>query len=262
MNVLGSKRRFARRARTTPATNGQPPQLAPARRPGVRRGSPAALARRLAQPLPLIGIVLLAVSAVGYLAVVAKSRTHSSEVVVATHDLPAGTRLTTGDLRLVKLSAGQELLVRFVPAADEIGLLGRRLAAPVFAGVPVARASVAPRGGGPAAFTLTVSALHALGGNLAVGDRVSVLATFSSTTGAATARVIGRHLVVLAVGHAPTGIDQSAATVPVTVALPDAGIASELALANSVGKIDLLRDGRNATAAIASVTIGGSGSAP
>ena len=105
-------------------------------------------------------------------------------------------------------------------------------------------------------------ALHALGGNLAVGDRVSVLATFTSATGSATARVIARHLVVLAVGQPPTGIDQSSATVPVTVALPDPGVASELALANSVGKIDLLRDGGNTTAAIPAATIAGTGAAP
>jgi Flp pilus assembly protein CpaB len=216
----------------------------------------------LAQPLPLIGVVLLAVSAVGYVAVAAGSRTHRSEVVVAAHDLPAGTRLTASDLRLVKLSAGQELLTHVVPAAGETGLLGRRLATPVLAGLPVGRESVTQPGGGPAAFTLTVPALHALGGNLAIGDRVSVLATFSNATGAATARVIARHLVVLAVGQPPTGIDQASATVPVTVALPDPGIASELALANSVGKIDLLRDGSNAAAVIPSAATGGNGVAP
>lgn len=262
MNLLPPQLRFARRSPASPVVNGQPPQLAPARRANRRRPTPTAFARRLGRPLPLIGIALLAVSAVGYIAVAARARTHSSEVVVATHNLPAGTRLSTSDLRLVTLSAGQELLGQLVPAADETALLGRRIPTPLLAGLPVARASVAVPGGGPAAFTLTVSALHALGGNLAVGDRVSVLATFTNTTGAATARVIARHLVVLAVGQAPTGIDQSSVTVPVTVALPDPGVASELALANSVGKIDLLRDGSNAAAVIPSVTAGGSGAAP
>src|SRR5665213_1967594 len=112
-------------------------------------------------------------SAVGYIAVAAESRTRSSDIVVATHSLPAGTRLTTADLRLVKLSAGQALLAQLVPAAGEASLVGRRLAVPVLAGLPLSRASVAAPGGGPAAFTLTVPALHALGGNLAAGDRVS-----------------------------------------------------------------------------------------
>jgi pilus assembly protein CpaB len=262
VNLQPPQFRFARRPRTTPASNGQPPQLAPARRQAGRSGSLAALPRRLAQPLPLIGVVLLAVSAAGYIAVAAGSRTHDSEVVVAAHDLPAGTRLTSGDLRLAKLSAGAQLLAQLVPAAGETALVGRRLGTPVLAGLPMGRVSVAPPAGGPAAFTLTVSALHALGGNLAVGDRVSVLATFSSASGAATARVIGRQLVVLAVGQPPAGIDQASATVPVTVALPDPGIASELALANSVGKIDLLRDGGNAAAVIRSAATAGNGAAP
>ena len=152
--------------------------------------------------------------------------------------------------------------MQLVPAAGERGLLGRRLATPVLAGLPLARESVAQPGGGPAAFTLIMSALHAVGGNLAVGDRVSVIATFTSPSGAATARVIARHLVVLAFGQAPAGIDQSSATVPVTVALPDPGVASELALANSVGKIDLLRDGSNAAGVIPSAATSGDGSAP
>lgn len=257
MNLRPPQLRFARRPHTTATGNGQPPQLAPTRRAARRNRSGLTLARRLARPLPLIGIVLLAVAAVGYIAVAARTRTHGSEVVVAARDLPAGTRLTAGDLRLVELSAGEPLLAQLVPAAGEPALVGRRLATPALAGLPLGRASVAQPGGGPAAFTLTVSALHALGGNLAVGDRVSVLATFSSASGAATARVIARHLVVLAVGQAPTGIDQTSVTVPVTVALPNPGVASELALANSVGKIDLLRDGSNTAAVIPSAETGG-----
>ena len=45
-------------------------------------------------------------------------------------------------------------------------------------------------------------------------------------------------------------------------ALPHPSLASELALANSVGKIDLLRDGSNTTAAIPAATAAGTGTAP
>ena len=256
MNQLPPKLRL-RRPRTAPGVDGRPPRLAPSRPAAGHRRSPAGLLRRLAQPLPLIGIALLAIAAVGYLAVAARSRTDRSEVVVAARSLPAGTRLTGGDLRLVKLSAGKSLLGQLVPASGEASLIGQRLVAPVLAGLPLGRASIAvAAGGGPAAFTLTVPALHALGGNLVVGDRVSVLATFTSSTGAATARVIARHLVVLSVGQRPAGIGQSSATVPVTVALVNSSLASELALANSVGKIDLLRDGADTTAAIPAATEG------
>jgi len=74
--------------------------------------------------------------------------------------------------------------------------------------------------------------------------------------------MLARHLVVLSVGQPPTGVDASSTTVPVTVALPNPSIASELALANSIGKIDLLRDGSNTTAAIPAATAAGSGAAP
>jgi Flp pilus assembly protein CpaB len=245
-----------RRSTLTPEIDGRPPQLAPppAR---ARRRSPGGVLRRLAQPLPLIGIVLLLIAAAGYAAVAASTRARSDRVVVAARYLPAGSRISGRDLRVAKLSGNDNLLRQLIPASAEGSLLGRRLAAPVLAGLPIGRAALAAPNGGPAAFTLTVPALHALGGNLAVGDRVSVLATFTNQAGGATARVIARNLVVLGVGAPPTGIDQASTTVPVTVALPNPSLASQLALANSVAKLDLLRDGSNTTSAIPSANVTG-----
>jgi Flp pilus assembly protein CpaB len=171
-------------------------------------------------------------------------------VIIASRSLPAGTRLTRSDLRVARLSGDKTLIANLLPAQAEPSLLGRTLAAPVLAGLPLGRPSIAAAGGGPAAFTLAVPALHALGGGLNAGDRVTVLVTFTSPSGAATARVVARNLVVLAVGPVPAGVDSSTATIPVTVALPNPSVASQLALANSVGKIDLLRDGASTTAAI------------
>ena len=258
MNQLPPQLRLTRRRPTS--SDGRAPQLAPARSPQPGRSLPGSL-RKLTQPLPLVGIALLIVAAAGYLAVAAGSRTHSREIVVAARSLPAGTRLIRADLGLAKLSAERPLLAELVPRSAEASLVGRRLAVPVIAGLPIGEASVAAAGGGPAAFTLTVQALHALGGSLAVGDRVTVLATFTSANGQATARVLARNLTVLSVGEPAAGVDASSTTVPVTVALPNPSIASELALANSVGKIDLLRDGTNTTAAIPNVSVG-TGAAP
>lgn len=253
MNALSHT--LHRRRRRSAPSDGRPPRLAPP--PQANGGAPVAprrLLRRLGQPLPLIGAALLLVAAAGYLTVAARQRTQRSEIVVAARSLPAGSRLTRYDLRLVQLSAAKSLLAQLVPSSVEPSLLGRRLAEPVSAGMPLGRSSIAAAGGGPAAFTLAVPALHALGGSLAVGDRVSVLATFTSQTGAATARVIARDLVVLAVGQPPAGLDSSSATVPVTVALRDPSLASQLALANSVAKLDLLREGANRSAAIPAAT--------
>jgi pilus assembly protein CpaB len=248
-----------RRTRPEEMPDGHAPTLAPPRSSSGNGASRAALPRRLMQPLPLIGIALLVIALIGYVAVAARARERTSEVVIAARGLPAGTRLTVSDLRLAKLSAGNGLLSELVPGSAETTLLGRRLAAPVIGGLPIGRADIAASGGGPAAFTLAVPLLHALGGILTVGDRVSVLATFTSSTGSSTAKVIARNLVVLAVGQPPVGIDESSATIPVTVALSDPSIASELALANSVGKIDLLRQGGVNTAPIPAATASGTG---
>jgi hypothetical protein len=85
---------------------------------------------------------------------------------------------------------------------------------------------------------------------------VTVLATFTAPDGTATARVVARGLVVLSVGQPPAGLDLASATIPVTVALGDPAVASELALANSVGRIDLLRDGVAPGAAIPNASAG------
>ena len=181
--------------------------------------------RRFRQPLPLIGVGLIVIALAGYLLVARQARAES-DVVAAARNLPAGTVLRRDDLELIRLGAGPALLAKLVPAADESALVGRRLAAPATAGLPLPEASVAGAGGGPAAFTLAVGELHALGGDLLPGDRVSVLATFTSPNGTASARVVARGLVVLAVGQPPAGLDPASATIPVTVALPDPTVAS------------------------------------
>src|SRR5262249_44847084 len=111
------------------------------------------------------------------------------------------------------------------------------------------RASLTGRAAGTAAFTLVLPALHALAGQLGPGDRVTVLATYGSGSGQARTKAIARGLEVLSVGGAPTGIDSASASIPVTLALPDASLASALALANSDAKVDLLRDSGSTRAA-------------
>ena len=135
--------------------------------------------------------------------------------------------------------------------------MGRRLSAPLPAGLPLARSALAAPGAVPSAFTVVVPVLHALGGGLHPGDRVSVLATFQAAAGGARTRAIARDLEVIAVGQPPSGLDQTAATIPVTLALPDPSLASTLALADEAGKIDLLRDGAGAGAPIPPASVGG-----
>ena len=197
--------------------------------------------RRLGRPLPLIGVVLVVVALAGYWSVYSAT-THRTPVLVAAHDLQAGAPLRPSDVRIGELAGDAGTLASLVPERELETVLGRELAAPVSQGAPLARAAVAPSGAARAAFTLVVPALRALGGSLRPGDRVTVLATFESGAGA-RARAVARGLRVLAVGLPPEGLARASASVPVTVALTDPSVAAALALANSEGKIDLLREG-------------------
>jgi Flp pilus assembly protein CpaB len=231
-----------------PSTDGSAPRLRP-REPATPSSTPAASRlRRLREPLPLIGIALVLVAFIGYLAVYS-STTHRTPVLVTTRALAAGTVLHASDLRTVEIAGDGSLIAGLEPESGVDQVVGQRLAAGLPAGTPLPRSALAARAPATSAMTLAVPALHALGGALQPGDRVTVLATFGAGSGHARSRPIARDLQVLDVGSAPAGADQTTATVPVTLALPDPAIASALAVAENDGKVDLLRDGNGAATA-------------
>ncbi len=221
-------------------------QIAPRERPAAAR--PPMRARRLVQPLPLAGLVLIVLGLLLVLGYGAAAGRRSS-VLIAARALPAGTVLTGSDLRSSAVAADGALLAVLVPVSQQSAVLGRRLATALGPGEPLTRSQLAALTAAPAAFTLTVAYEHALGGQLEPGERVAVLATFTSPSGVATTRPLARRLLVLAVGQLPRLGDPSQTTIPVTVALPTASLASRLALANSVAKIDLLRESPGGSAA-------------
>jgi Flp pilus assembly protein CpaB len=200
------------------------------------------------RPLPLVGVLLVVAALAGYWSVYSAT-TERTPVLVAAHDLQAGTVVRPSDLRTAELAGDAATMAALVPERELESVLGRELASPVAQGAPLARAAVAPAGAGPAAFTLVVPVLRALGGELRAGDRVTVLATFDGGAGGARARAIARGLRVLTVGAPPEGLDRASASIAVTVALPDPSVAAGLALANTEGKIDLLREGARGRAA-------------
>jgi Flp pilus assembly protein CpaB len=233
--------RFGRPAdvHVQPSENGKPQlrlrtpeRVAPAR-PSVRH--------RLVRPIPLLGVLLVVVALTGYWSVY-RATTGRTPVLVAARELQAGAVLRPSDLRTAELAGDAGAMASLVPEREIETVLGRELAAPIPQGAPLARASVASEGSQAAAFTLVVPALRALGGSLRPGDRVTVLATFDSGTGA-QARAIARGLRVLTVGVSPEGLDRASASIPVTVALSNPSLVAALALANTEGKIDILREG-------------------
>lgn len=224
----------------------QAPLLRPRVTPDEPQAASSVRVRRFLQPLPLTGAALVLIALVGYWSVYSQT-TDRTPVLVAARSLQAGEVLRARDLRTAELAGDAGVMASLVPERELDEVLGRTLAAPIAAGAPIPRAALARRGSEPAAFTLVVPALHALGGELKPGDRVTVMATFNDG-GRTTARAIARGLEVLAVGQVSTRFDAGSVEIPVTLALPDPSLASGLALANQAGKIDLLREGSSRSA--------------
>lgn len=220
----------------------------------------AAPRRSRPAPLTLLGALLVLLAFVGFVTVLNHAG-HRIAVLVAARSLPAGTVLQPADLQTGKVAANAAMLSTLLPGSDSQQTVGRTLRAPVSAGAPLVRSALATTTAQPAQFTLVVPLLHALGGNIEPGERVSVLATYDQAgAGQANTRPIARGLVVISVGRPPAGLDAASATIPVIVALPNPSLAAQLALANSDAKIDLLRDGsRTAAAPIPAATEGPSG---
>jgi Flp pilus assembly protein CpaB len=195
--------------------------------------------------LPLLGSALVLSSLLGYWSVY-RATTHRSAVLVLARPLRAGARLSAADLRVGELAADHGLAGAFVPDAALGRVTGQRLVADLPAGTPLSWALLqahAKSGATPAAFTLVVPLLHALGGSVRPGERVSVLATFHTRSAALATRAIAEGLAVLAVSSPAAGADPASATIAVTVALPRPALASTLALAGQAAALDLVRDG-------------------
>ena len=117
------------------------------RSPDEARPRGASVRGRLVRPLPLIGVLLVVLALVGYWSVYSAT-THRTPVLVAAHDLQAGSVLRPSDLRVAELAGDAATMASFVPERELETVLGRELAAPVPQGTPLARASVTANGRG------------------------------------------------------------------------------------------------------------------
>src|SRR4051812_35706997 len=98
--------------------------------------------KRLREPLPLIGIALVLIAFVGYLAVYS-STTHRTPVLVTTRALAAGTELRTSDVRAAEL-AGDGSVIAGLERENDLGqVVGRRLQTALPAGTPLPRTALA-----------------------------------------------------------------------------------------------------------------------
>lgn len=229
-----------------PRGNGDAPRLRPRETPAARTEA-GRVVRRIVRPLPLAGMALVLIALIGYWSVYSAT-TSRTLVLVPTRDLPAGAVLRASDIRAAELAGDDAVVSSAVEERGLNGVIGRRLAAPVAADVPLPRSALAAPTRSASAFTLAVPAIRAVGGSVQPGDRVAVLATFGAGSGGARTRVIARGLEVLAVGPNGGPLDRGEATIPVTVALPEPLSVSELALANDDATISLLLEGARGAA--------------
>ncbi len=245
--------------RSTPESNGRTEQAQLSgepetlQSPRVRlraplgEGAPTLTRIRRRGPLPWIAVVLILIALVGYLLVYNASAKRTS-VLVTTQTLQPGSALSSADLRVVELSGDSSLLASLVPGGALSQVVGQRLITGLPAGTPLSRSALSGASSSGVQMTLAVSPLHALGGALEPGDRVTVLGTFGAGGGQAQTRAIARDLKVLSVSTAAGG--EQAATIGVTVALPNPQAATALALAGENGKIDLIRESASSAGAI------------
>src|SRR5919205_104681 len=149
--------------------------------------------------------VLAAFSGFLIFAVASSPRTHG--VVVATRDLPAGTRLRRADLALVQAQLGEAQAQTFVTAEGLDGVEGQELLAPVAAQQILARSQVGTGrrpvlGPGFVRMTVPVRPDTAVGGALRPGDVVTVLATTDKGKPSAQTRPVLDRVLVDQVGQA------------------------------------------------------------
>lgn len=206
------------------------------------RGAPALVRRR--RPLPggraVVGGLLVAAAAVGVFAAYADATAGPRDrYVVAARDLAPGARLTGADLALRPIDLPAPLSGRAF--RDEGSLVGAMVVGPVAAGELVqAGAVVRPEGGaGTREVSFAVPRARALGGRLAGGERVDVVATYGTGAEAVTVSVVRGALVVgVDAGRGPLG---EQGDVVLTLAVDRAVDAMAVAHAARAGEVAVVR---------------------
>jgi Flp pilus assembly protein CpaB len=149
-----------------------------------------------------------------------RARPGDDRVAVAAHEIRAGERVRVSDFRVVAVSLGDARLAPLLRARDLQTVTGRLAGSTIEAGELVARRLLRPRAarGGRRAISIPIDPARAVGGHLAVGDRVDVLYADEDGVG-----IIVPDAEVLAVderGHG--GLSDSASPFTVTIAVDEA----------------------------------------
>ncbi len=174
------------------------------------------MSRKALAPLLLIVALVLAVGvAIGakkYIAAkadeAAAKKIQTGPVVVAVHDMPAGSELKSSDLAVLEWPYKNRPPGHF-PSVKS--LLGRVLHKPVVKAEPILEAKLAPKGmaagmaaavrSGMRAVSISASEVIGVAGYLKPGDKVDVIAAVKGTTNSKdpTAKVVLQNVEVLSV---------------------------------------------------------------
>lgn len=214
-----------------------------------RRGQARALPRtRFRAPTgrALAGAALITIAAGGVLvAHRSAEQPPTTRYLVATHDLPAGTRLSAGDLGSVAIDLPGD--VTAVAESDADRIIGRMTRHRLSELDLVRPGDVhdADRTGDPDAvdLALELEPARALDGALDDGDVVDVLATAAGEAGTTTVLADGATVLSVNDGGAEGGIGSSG-VVRVRLRLPDRATATQVADAAVRSDLTLVRPSR------------------
>ena len=148
-----------------------------------------------------------------------RERPGADRVAVAAHEIRAGDRVRSSDFRVVAVSLGDARLAPLLRARDLDDVTGRLAGSTIEAGELVSRRLLRPRAarGGRRAISIPIDPARAVGGHLAVGDRVDVLHADEHGVG-----IIVPDAEVLAVdARGRGGIGDSASPFTVTIAVDE-----------------------------------------
>jgi hypothetical protein len=171
---------------------------------------------------------------------VVRAADHTRPVLAAARDLPAGTVLDAGALRVTRVHADRGVNASLFGVSEQGALRGRVLATSVAAGALLTRASVrnADANRAPHEMSFSVPRARALDGALTRGDHLDIVAVDHDT---GRAVYVMRDVVLLAIdAHGGGALSGTSEDVTVTVNV-DATSAPRLAAAVDTEVVSVVR---------------------
>ena len=211
--------------------------------------SPARALRRPLRPdvRAVVGILLMLV-AIGGSVTVWTTQQDTRGVLVAAHDLPAGTILQPSDLAIAQTRLDDTLYQAALPSNELSRTIGRQLAEPAHANQILARGQLSTHpllGPDQEVLAIPIRADSAAGGRIRAGDSVQIVATDTKHDG--TSHVVLPRVTVYEVGRdqssgsggAPlSGVGSSAASSWITLVV-DQQQALQLTAARWADELDV-----------------------